>query len=83
VRAARPLTLALVAAAVAAPAAAASPLSLQVVNGRGVEQASFVQLTSAGCPAGCTLLTDGHVFRGAGGWNSRRLAPRVIRVSRE
>ncbi|MEA2333023.1 MAG: hypothetical protein QOH58_3161 [Thermoleophilaceae bacterium] len=54
------LTLALAALAVAAPAAAAAPLSLQVVNERGIAQVSLVQLTGAACPAGCTRLTNGY-----------------------
>ncbi|MBA3262181.1 MAG: hypothetical protein H0T69_06875, partial [Thermoleophilaceae bacterium] len=39
---------------------AAARLSINVVNGRGTEKASLVQLTSAACPAGCTRFTDGH-----------------------
>ena len=60
VRAAARLILAAAALAAAAPAAGAAPLSLQVVNGHGVEQASLVTLTGAACPGGCTAITDGY-----------------------
>ncbi len=47
--------------AVAAPAAAAAPLTVRVVNTRGVEQASLVSATLASCGGSCGLMgTDGN-----------------------
>lgn len=47
--------------AIAAPIASAAPLTLHVVNTRGVEQASLVSLTSVDCGGPCgTAGTDGN-----------------------
>lgn len=55
------LTLSCAALATVAGAAAASPLTLRVVNARGVEQASLVGISASSCGGSCgTLATDGR-----------------------
>jgi uncharacterized protein YkwD len=56
------LTLACLALAACAAAATAAPLTLQVVNGRGVGQASIVERSSAACGGGVCerRATSGH-----------------------
>jgi uncharacterized protein YkwD len=55
------LTLSCAVLATVAGAAAATPLTLRVVNERGVAQASLVGISASGCGGSCgTLATDGH-----------------------
>jgi uncharacterized protein YkwD len=67
-RTAAALAMPCAALALAAPAAGAAPLSLRVVNQRGVEQASLVSIASAACGGSCgTTVTDG---RGRLSWDA-------------
>ncbi len=55
------LTLSCAVLAAAAGAASASPLSIRVVNARGVEQASLVGISASSCGGSCGILaTDGR-----------------------
>ena len=55
------LTLSCAVLATVAGAAAATPLTVKVVNSRGVEQASLVGITASACGGPCgTAATDGH-----------------------
>ena len=55
------LTLSCAVLAAAAGAASATPLTVRVVNARGVEQASLVSISASSCGGSCgTLATDGR-----------------------